>query len=340
MSEYEIGGLRALAEWLWRKAKLRSQQIAKGAEYHRAKVEVPPGLDVMDTAGRFARWVYDGDDEEDIPGWFRSEVLLVKLESSKKRKTDDMPVRRGRRGIKRELEDNEQGTRKRRFLDIVVPEPVDYAVTYGLSRPVTTYSNYTDSTILRPMISYLPMANVSTSQPLTIHKPYSKRRQHPLNPPGNSFIDVIKSTCRPYHQENILLLEEIKVEEEPLGGLDALSRAVELATTQQPTYYPSSPGSTLTIFSPDHIRLPTPPSQSPPPLYDGVVREAALGLRQRSSSGTMTMEDEGDSEVKRLMGLFSAEEMVEFRKKRRRGAGYAFSIASLKKELDRIDRQY
>ena len=194
---------------------------------------------------------------------------------------------------------------------------------------------------------------MTTDHPLKIIKPYSKTRTVNLETPGKSFISLIKTTSRPY----VLPLsrqvhEEIKVEDEPPGGLDALSRAVELAT--QPTYFPpSSAGSTLTVYSspdPSQPRLPTPPSQSPspPPMYDSVVRGAALGLRGRSVSmaevpvespkGRSGKEDE--NEARRLQGLLSIEEMVDFRKKRRRGAGHVFSAASLRKELDRLDRQY
>jgi hypothetical protein len=380
MSDAEISGLQALAEWLWRKAKLRTQQIAKGAEYHRAKVEVPPGLDVMDVAGRFARWVYDGDEDEEVPVWFRSEVLLVKVETPKKRKREDEgPRRKSGRGLKRVMDDDEGlGNERKRVNvdsrpDTLSSVEIPLAFTCGMSRPVTSYlsrpsrlsTGYSNWTTPMPATTYPPTIPITTSQPLKLIKPYANTRSTTLEVPGPSFVDLIKP-LRPYIRITSSLLDEIKVEDEPLGGLDALSRAVELAT--QPTYYAPSTGSTLTIYSsPDFSsrRLPTPPSQSPPAIYDSLVRGAALGLRERSSSmaegeldsrpvsvapgGNVTRgkrprrgspgKDE-EAEAKRLRELFSTEEMVALRKQRRRGVGHLFSASSLRKELDKIGRSY
>ena len=47
-----------------------------------------------------------------------------------------------------------------------------------------------------------------------------------------------------------------------------------------------------------------------------------------------------ESEARRLQGLMTAEELDDFRKKRRRGVGYVFGIASLKRELTRLGRKF
>ena len=81
MSEYEIEGIKVLAEWLWKKSKLRTQQV-------------PPGIDAVEIATRYAKWVYDADNPgedspKDLPSWYRNEVLLQKAETPKKRKRDE-----------------------------------------------------------------------------------------------------------------------------------------------------------------------------------------------------------------------------------------------------------
>jgi len=126
MSEYEIEGLKILAEWLWKKAKLRTQQIAKGAEFHRAKVEVPPGIDVFDTATRYAKWIYEADSpaEEtpiDLPLWYKNEVLLQKVETPKKRKREEgeTPVRK----YSRRKRDEQPLQASRTTVTVEIPPP-------------------------------------------------------------------------------------------------------------------------------------------------------------------------------------------------------------------------
>ena len=117
MSEYEIEGLKVLAEWLWKKSKLRTQQIARGAEFHRAKVEVPPGIDAVEIATRYAKWIYDADNPgedtpKDLPSWYKNEVLLQKVETPKKRKRDEVetPVRKYSRRNSKKREEPFQAT--------------------------------------------------------------------------------------------------------------------------------------------------------------------------------------------------------------------------------------
>jgi hypothetical protein len=413
MSDAEVDGLKGLAEWLWKKAKLRTQQVAKGAEFHRAKVEVPPGIDVMDVAGRFARWVYEGEGTEDLrdtPSWYRGEVLQVKLDNTKKRKREGEEVRKyNRRSLKREGEEEEPRPKRpaRQTVQVVVPAKIKEVVSpfdlFSLSRPVTTFasvSGYPMSSMLPkatpfstyPLLAYpIPQTKISQGQSLKIYKPYAAQPSIHLPPPGPSFIQQILTKCRPYHIASPTpILEEIQVEDGPLGGLDVLSRAAELATapspapTQtpllapipsplvapiptplfmpmptpfiapipQPTYSPpppSSPGSTLTIYSmsPDAPtpRLPTPSSESPPlpePAIPFNKRTPTRGRPRRTSSPRLTRVRmaSDDAEARRLQALFTDEEMEEFRKKRRRGPEYIFGVITLKNELVRLGKGF
>jgi JmjC domain, hydroxylase/Jumonji helical domain len=310
MCEYEIEGLKILAEWLWKKSKLRTQQLAKGAEFHRAKVEVPPGIDAVETATRYTKWVYDadlpqGDEQKDLPTWYRNEVLLQKVDTPKKRKREDGEVPSVRKYTRRNVKPQQEGgTEVPLTIREIIPSTYDY---FSLSRPVTSYSsisyisqpstNYSADTKF-PLITYPPQTNISPSQAFKIFKPYSSQQpsHHTLQPAGESFVAIVKRVCRPYLRPTkpTTLLEEIKVEDGPaLEGLGLLSQAVELTTQPNPpNYAPSSTDSTLTIYSPSEVRLPTPPSQSPPPapppqFQDPVMRQAALGLRRaRSNSDT------------------------------------------------------
>lgn len=389
MSTFEVAGLRELAEWVWKRAKLRVQQIAKGAEYHRAKVEVPPGWDVIDVAARFIRWVYESQEgtlDTDVPLWVRNEVLGMKnevpLSAGRKRRREDggggeTPTpRKYTRRSKREEE--------RMAVDVTMTDVMsrqERRVEYiSLSRPVTSYTTISSaSTTQYPSITY-PISRPTTSipfsgPPLNIFKPYSPTATKLLQPKGRSFLSLIKSTCRPYLLRPILLLEEIKVEDEPQilsttatggTGLDVLSLAIDLQT-KLPVNNAPSPASTLTVYSPSdsRVRLPTPSSQSPAPAGS---REAALGIRSRSNSLTasggkkrrksggrgegkkrkgemprqMALGRTGGDEVeaRRLEGLFTDEEMIDLRKKRRRASGYLFSVQSLKRELERMGREY
>jgi hypothetical protein len=412
MAEAEMIGLKALAEWLWKKAKLRTQQIAKGAEYHRAKVEVPPGIDVIDVAGRFARWVYDGEGEEtkEWPSWFRNEVLMLKGDGGKKRKREEEgTIRKNtRRTSKREGEGLEEPTPKRKQKQVVqqatvaVSEAAPTFDFFSLSRPVTTYtsvSGYLPPTFASntsalstfPHLSYPPRkTDLSQGQSLKIFKPYAAQSSIHLSPPGKSFIQQILTKCRPYVQDTpSLILEEIKVEDEPLGGLDALSRAVELATAPielatvplepaaapielaaapielatapTPIAYspppPSSPGSTLTIYSmsPDEPvpRFPTPSSPSPslpepaipftPTENLSSPRGRRISPRERRKSSPRITRGRilnDDVEARRLQGLLTVDELEDFRKKRRRGPEYVFGVTALTKELVRLGREF
>lgn len=375
MSEYEVAGLKILADWLWKKAKLRVQQVQKGAEFHRAKVEVPPGIDVVDVASRFAKWVYGGEGEvegvvRELPSWYRNEILLMKVEGSKKRKRvegegegDGTPssVRRNvrRNASKREGEEIEkrEGGKKRQIL-------ASTSSSSNLDYPMSNYSNgtanpFSVSLDARFAAFLTPQTITAPGQSFQVHKPYSytASKTH-FSTPGQSFINLILSTCRPYYRPPPLMVhEEIKVEDEPLGGLDALSRAVELATAplsllpeaalqtplqvRQPpdaeVYYPpSSSGSTLTVYSmsPDTrpLRLPTPPSQSPPPSFEDITP-----LRKKKGPARATADE---AEARRLQSLMTGDELEDFRKKRRRGSNYVFGVASLKKELTRLGRAY
>jgi JmjC domain, hydroxylase/Jumonji helical domain len=406
MSEYELNGLKILAEWLWKKAKLRIQQVALGAQFHRAKVEVPPGIDVIETATKFAKWVYESDnpnDEslKDLPSWYRAEILSQKVDTSRKRKGDDLdaPVRKYTRRAKKE-----DDMRKRQIVEVVIPsKPMEIVPTsveyFSLSRPVTSYSSISNvmsrpftsysngiaDSFNFPLIQYPLKDNISTGISFNIFKPYSPQRSQQIDPPGQSFVEIIKSTYRPYLLNTpLVVLEEIKVEDEPfaelseeaLGGLDVLSRAAEMATQPQPDYAPSITDSTLTVYSSldDSRRLPTPPSQSPPP-HD--LRETSTPIEitprrnkrfmsspnsvRRSPKSTRTSQTPGESpgisakaqrvaarnavrdeeiESKRLQGLLTDDELFELRKKRRRGSGYSFGIATLQTELERLGRHY
>ena len=368
MSDAEITGLKALAEWLWRKSKLRTQQIAKGVEY-RTKVEVPPGLDVVETAVRYAKWVYgdgEGENAEDLPGWYRNEVLNSKVESSRKRKREDggevMPRKGLRRNAKRDRME-EQGVEG---LERTSKKVVEYV---RIERSVTSYASISGS-LTRPVMTTLIWYEAvkpaeptkAPSRPMNIFKPYSSEPVTHLSPSDNPFMEHIKWTCRPYIRPSTApLLEEIKVEDEPLGGLDALTRAVELAT--QPHQYaapPSSSGSSLTVFSasPEHprLRLPTPPSQSPSPMLPDPLM-TTFGRRRRAWSEEMSTpkkksarsspqsarkprpKDE-ETESRRLMGLLTDDELKDLRKRRRRGATYVFGLASLRRELTRLGRKF
>jgi hypothetical protein len=113
MSIFEVSGLRDLAEWAWKKAKLRQQQLAKGTEYHRAKVESPPGWDTLDVATRFVKFVYESEDvDAEVLTWVRNEVLVVKNETpssqGRKRRREEgetpTPRKYTRRTSKKEAE--------------------------------------------------------------------------------------------------------------------------------------------------------------------------------------------------------------------------------------------
>jgi hypothetical protein len=473
MSEYEISGLQALAEWLWKKAKLRAHQIAKKADSHRAKVEVPPGIDAIETASRFAKWVYDahmtgeGNPGWELPAWYRAEILLQKSEVPKKRKRDDpeTPVRKYTKRSTRRDEDK----RNRPVVQVVVPprdetipsaselftlsRPVeDYSsIPNCMTSPVTTYSvSATDPPVRIPLIAYPPPnIDFATGQSLNVYRPYSHRSSQELAPPGQSFVKIIKRTCRPYYRSapRVVPEEEIKAEEVSLRGLDVLTRAIELTNqpqagpqaaqaelpaTPQPQPQPetqqepqaesqsepqmdlqsepllltqfepepelqssydasSSSESTLTVYSTDdsQVRLPTPSSPSPsqpstfwnaahefrsrslsfstlspapdileeppslkqrrkrPKITPTPTRVSPRIARAKSTSPTITRSDgtktkRGNrvNEMERLTSLFSEDEMEEFRKRTRRGAGYNFGIRSLKRELERLGRQY
>jgi hypothetical protein len=303
MTSYEVDGLKALAEWLWKKAKLRTQQIAKGPDFHRAKVEVPPGIDAVETATRFAKWVYDADIDsgedfyDDLPPWYRNEVLMLKPETPRKRKRDEndgSARKQTRRSTRKEGE-------ARQAAEVVVPlskvesrsidyfslsRPVTgYSSTNYMSQPSTTYPNWAEP-VQFPLVTYPLPRNIAASQPLNIFKPYSQNRSQQLIPPGKSFINIIKSFYRPYAPfAPTFLLEEIKVEGGPFGGLNVLSRVAELKSQA----YPSSSDSSLTVFSPDdpRVRLPTPLTESPQPApstEEPVLRDSTLDLRLRSKS--------------------------------------------------------
>jgi hypothetical protein len=391
MSDAEITGLKTLAEWLWKKAKLRIQQVQKGAEFHRAKVEVPPGLDVIDVASRFAKWVYGGTGDvepRELPSWYRNEILLMKGDGAgRKRKRGEeqedgtataTPVRRyvRRNGLKREGEEVElrQVGRKRQAVEVISSSTSMSNVEYPLLRTSysTTPKSFSVSSDERFIAFLAPQTTMAKSQSFKVHKPYSLIPKTHFSTPGQSFINIILSTCRPYHQPpKTILHEEIKVEDEPLGGLDALSRAVELATTAAPTlsilpggsepqphqldahhrqqfqpseleiyYPPSSSGSTLTVYSmsPEShpLRLPTPPSQSPPRSFEDT--SSPTTMKKRKTGPARAMADE--AQARRLQGLMTEEELDDFRKKRRRGNTYVFGVASLKKELNRLGRTY
>ena len=194
MSEYEIEGLKVLAEWLWKKSKLRTQQLARGAEFHRAKVEVPPGIDAVEIATRYAKWIYDADNpgEEtpnDLPLWYKSEVLLQNVETPKKRKSEDgeTPLRKYSRRNGRKREEPLQVPRTTTAVEI--PPPPSSLEYFSLSRPVTSYSSipnymsrpsstYSDSYNNKfPLITYPPLTHLSKSprQPFQIFKPYSQQ---------------------------------------------------------------------------------------------------------------------------------------------------------------------
>lgn len=341
MSEYEIAGLKALAEWLWKKAKLRTQQVAKGAEYHRAKVEVPPGVDVVGTATRFAKWVYDAENEgeetavsnKELPSWYRNEVLQLRHEPKKrKRDGDDGPTRKyNKKNVKRDEGVGEQAGQSKtsspwEYFSESRPVPDFSAVSGYITPPSMSYSIWNDKLI------YPSRMDLSTSQPFNIIKPYSNQKSQELPPLGISFLKLVKTTCCPYVRfPPAQLREEIKVEEEPLAGLNALSRAVEVVITtggQTDPSIPSTPppaaqpqedpqvvanfetesisSSTLTILSsPEKTppRLPTPASQSPPPiLHDSVMREAALGLRSRSGSNVTPTENPASLKIRKRPG--------------------------------------
>jgi hypothetical protein len=277
------------------------------------------------------------------------------------------PVRRyvRRNGLKREGEEMElrQAGRKRQAVEVTSSTSmsnVEYPLRTSYS---TTPKSFSVSSDERFTAFLAPRTTMAKSQSFKVHKPYSLIPKTHFSTPGQSFINIILSTCRPYHQPTQTILhEEIKVEDEPLGGLDALSRAVELATTaplsilpeplphqldahlqfqhsELETYYPpSSSGSTLTVYSmsPEShpLRLPTPPSQSPPPSFE----DTSPTMKKRKTGPARATADE--AEARRLQGLMTEEELDDFRKKRRRGNTYVFGVASLKKELNRLGRTY
>ena len=47
-----------------------------------------------------------------------------------------------------------------------------------------------------------------------------------------------------------------------------------------------------------------------------------------------------DMEARRLQGLLTMEELEDFRKKKRRGSEYVFSVVALTKELVRLGREF
>ena len=408
MSSYEIGGLRELAEWTWKKGKLRTQQLSKGPDNHRAKVEVPPGWDVVDVATRFIRWVYESEEgtlDEDVPLWVKNEVLGMKNETPvsqgrKRRREDGLGTGAGETPTPRKYTRRTGKKEEERIAaDAVMTDAIprqDHRIEHvTVTRPVTSYASISSPCITQypsitypvprpPVITTILSTAPSAGSPLNIFKPYSSTPTKLLQPKGPSFLSLIKSTCRPYLLRPTTLLEEIKVEDEPQilsttpqggTGLDVLSLAIDLQT-KLPTNNATSPASTLTVYSPSdsRVRLPTPPSQSPPPTGS---REAALGLRSRSNSptaegsakkkkkksssggggagdGAATKKRKSETprlkalgrhgldevEAKRLEGLFTLEEMADLRKKRRRASGYLFSVQSLKRELERMGREY
>ena len=296
MSEYEIDGLKILAEWLWKKAKLRTQQIARGPEFHRAKVEVPPGIDAVEVATRYAKWIYDADylgeeTQKDLPLWYKNEILLQKVETPKKRKREEgeTPVRKYSR--RKSSKRDEPVQVPRTTVTVEIPPSPSSLEHFSLSRPITSYSstsnsmpqpsiNYSDSHNNEfPLITYPPLTHLSKlpHQSFQIFKPYSQQSSTHLRP-ETSFVKIIKTLYRPYFRH--VPHEEIKAEDDPTSrGLQALSDAIELSShTNQQNYPPSE--STLTVYSPDALRLPTPPSLSPSPP---VNHEEQLGLRASSS---------------------------------------------------------
>ena len=351
MSEYEIAGLKALAEWLWKKSKLRSQQMAKGTE-HRAKVEVPPGVDVIETAMRFAKWVYDGDEDGEAPPWYRSEVFSSKVETPRKRKREEdgttTMTRKTRRSLKKEEVPAVEANIPKRMVELsrVNRVVVTYkSVNVGASnQPIKQDTVFIEE--VKPTVCLKPIM-----PPMDIYRPYSSVPIPSMTAPDSTFLNLIQSNCRPYmHPTPVPLLEEIKVEDEPLGGLDALTRAVELAT--QPRQYAGSTGSTLTIFSasPEHprLRLPTPSSESPSPMLpDPLMSEPFItdsGSKKRRRSTPKSTPRKGPkedaTESMRLQSLLTPEELQDFRRRRRRGASYMFGAASLRRELTRLGKKF
>jgi JmjC domain, hydroxylase len=92
MSSDELEVLKQLAEWLWKKAKLK---------YSGAKGDIPDRVNARQVATRFVKWVFKGEEK---PGWY-SEMLEAEAEadcglsSKKKRKRNPPPnnMRRSRR---------------------------------------------------------------------------------------------------------------------------------------------------------------------------------------------------------------------------------------------------
>jgi hypothetical protein len=287
---------------------------------------------------------------------------------SKKRKrvegdgagTPNLPRRNDRRnGLRREGEEvpQRQGGKKRPAAEIVSSSStLDYAMSNPSNGTANLFSVSSDS---RFAAFLAPQTTTGTGQSFQVYKPYSyaASKAH-FSTPGQSFINTILSTCRPYYRPAPLQITgEIKVEDEPLGGLDALSRAVELATAplsflpeaalqtpvlpQQPldmeVYYPpSSSGSTLTVYSVSPelhpLRLPTPPSHSPPPFFeDGPPAKKKKGPARAAAD---------EAEARRLQSLMTNDELEDFRRTRRRGSNYVFGVASLKKELTRLGKAY
>jgi hypothetical protein len=353
MSDDEIDGLKALTEWLWKKAKLRNQQITRGGD-HRAKVEVPPGVDVIEIATRFAKWVYDGDEGE-VPSWYRSEILNVKIETPRKRRREDNgdgqvgSVRKSVRKMpKRQRQDaavavvgGEMSVPKRRTEYLRLQRSVTSYRSVSSHHPISVMTTWLEE--VRSLAPPKPM-----SPPMDIFRPYSSKAKTILSAIDSTFIDLIKSKYRPYiHPVPALLLEEIKVEDEPLGGLDALTRAVELAT--QPRQYEASTCSTLTVFSSSperpNLRLPTPPSQSPSPMLPAALLDPMTDMdtpSKRRSPKTPRKSGAKDdtSESLRLQGLMTPEELMDLRRRRRRGAAYVFGVESLRRELQRLGKEF
>jgi len=260
--------------------------VSKGSEYHRAKVEVPPGIDVQDVALRFARWVYeaeyfeimgfDAGGEEGLPVWYRVEVLGLKKEKGdvgkkRKRTVDEgedggTPVVKPVRKVSRRVA---AAARKDDSVQVVVPVPsTPHAITtmrtdemfslsrpvtttsevsWGMSRPVVTYATWTTPSY--PLITYPPLRLLIPPAPLKLIKPYSTKAPRP-NPQSQTFVNAIRSLYRPYVLDprptglvlstknsttaNVRVLEEIQVEDVPQTGLHALTRAIELSTTDEP----------------------------------------------------------------------------------------------------------
>jgi JmjC domain, hydroxylase/Jumonji helical domain len=325
MSSYEREGITLLADWLWKKAKLRNQQVAKGAEYHRAKVEVPPGMDVLDVAGRFAKWVFKG--EGNVPVWFRTEVL--KADGSRKRKrTEEVetPVKRTPRRI----------TRKDGTTELITLPVTRLPALTTLFRPVTTYLSVS-GTQLHPQTQIIPAQHYQPRlflpPSLTLHKPYAQTSI--INPSTKSFIATIQA-CRPYIPRRAVL-EEIKVEHPvPPFGLNILTAAIDLTQSNPSTQTPPVKTSPRKTSTPRNSSTPGGRKKS-----SGTPRTPRSRLPTPSSPPRSSAGRKSDPvEARRLQSLLSEEELYELRQRQRRGKAYLFGVGSLRKELDRVGKRY